>query len=767
MRCHYEVLGVQRDADDAEIKKSYRKMALRYHPDKNPDNVDEYTEIFREIQCAYDVLSDKQERAFYDKHREAILKGGDEFVDDSLDLMRFFNPSCHTGYNDKPDGFYVVYGDVFRTLSEEEEPYLEGDSADEYDVPEFGDSNSDYETVVAPFYSYWLGFCTRKSFVWKDKYDIRQAPNRPTQRLMEKENKKIRDQFKRKRNEEVRALVAYIRKRDRRVKAFLEEQEATKLENKRKMEEKRAEEIRKRNEALGEYKEQDWMTMDDSALDSIDAHFGGSDVDELDILQDDDSLGNEDFVEMVDEFYCIACEKTFKSEKALSNHEKSKKHKENLEMIKAEMEHEIANELKMDEADDIDLDGDDLTDDDDGGDLDKLIDGESSHSDVNDNHGDKEASDEMFKRIDSMNLTENVVLRNVIERTTSPKQQDIIPEVVEEGSGGGGSILPHATDSLKYTKQKGIGKNRQGSIKMKDKKKKRNGAGSKKSSMYDVVDEEILEWAENISTEECLRPRDSLALPRRKSKKKEVRETADRLRHIDDLVGKNIQDLEQQQATLGDSPLTDSIYVHRKKKSGKQQRKAAARCKQLFQIGDDDDDDSDEDDTESGESLDETEGNTEKNRNAGSVIEDGEKSINPSSSSIQAHVDKLAVKDQETKDNSNNGIVEKEITDDTVNKTDLNVEGTESSNKNNNKINKKQSRKNTDATKNNSSAATTKNTTESTRPDGDEHFICGVCTYEFPTRNKLFTHIKNEGHAMLKEQPKIGGKKGGKKSKRK
>lgn len=82
MKCHYDVLGVQRDADDVEIKKAHRRMALRYHPDKNPDNMEEYTEIFREVQSAYDVLSDKQERAFYDKHREVgsfILFGYLEF----------------------------------------------------------------------------------------------------------------------------------------------------------------------------------------------------------------------------------------------------------------------------------------------------------------------------------------------------------------------------------------------------------------------------------------------------------------------------------------------------------------------------------------------------------------------------------------------------------------------------------------------------------------------------------------------------------------
>ena len=61
MRCHYEVLSVERNATDDEIKKSYRKLALKLHPDKNPDNP-EVVEKFREVQSAYDVLMDPQVR---------------------------------------------------------------------------------------------------------------------------------------------------------------------------------------------------------------------------------------------------------------------------------------------------------------------------------------------------------------------------------------------------------------------------------------------------------------------------------------------------------------------------------------------------------------------------------------------------------------------------------------------------------------------------------------------------------------------------------
>lgn len=46
MKCHYEVLEVSRDADDETIKKAYRKLALKWHPDKNPDNLEECTKLF-------------------------------------------------------------------------------------------------------------------------------------------------------------------------------------------------------------------------------------------------------------------------------------------------------------------------------------------------------------------------------------------------------------------------------------------------------------------------------------------------------------------------------------------------------------------------------------------------------------------------------------------------------------------------------------------------------------------------------------------------
>ena len=77
-RDYYEILGVQRNATEDEIKKSYRKLALQFHPDRNPNNK-EAEEKFKEATEAYEVLSDQQKRARYDKFGHQGMRGGSDF----------------------------------------------------------------------------------------------------------------------------------------------------------------------------------------------------------------------------------------------------------------------------------------------------------------------------------------------------------------------------------------------------------------------------------------------------------------------------------------------------------------------------------------------------------------------------------------------------------------------------------------------------------------------------------------------------------------
>jgi DnaJ family protein B protein 6 len=73
----YEVLGVSRSASDADIKKAYRKLSLKYHPDKNPNNKEAAEEIFKKVSFAYGILSDKDKRRTYDTYgRDAVLNNG-------------------------------------------------------------------------------------------------------------------------------------------------------------------------------------------------------------------------------------------------------------------------------------------------------------------------------------------------------------------------------------------------------------------------------------------------------------------------------------------------------------------------------------------------------------------------------------------------------------------------------------------------------------------------------------------------------------------
>ncbi|KAI5661727.1 hypothetical protein M9H77_21050 [Catharanthus roseus] len=73
---YYKILGVDRKASDEDLKKAYRKLAMKWHPDKNPNNKKEAEAKFKQISEAYDVLSDSNKRAVYDQFGEDGLKGG-------------------------------------------------------------------------------------------------------------------------------------------------------------------------------------------------------------------------------------------------------------------------------------------------------------------------------------------------------------------------------------------------------------------------------------------------------------------------------------------------------------------------------------------------------------------------------------------------------------------------------------------------------------------------------------------------------------------
>src|SRR2546421_2862926 len=94
-RDYYEVLGLARNASEEEVKRAYRKLAVQYHPDKNP-NDPHAEEKFKELGEAYDVLMDADKRAAYDRFGHAAFAQG--------------MPSRGGGFHDPFDIFREVFG---------------------------------------------------------------------------------------------------------------------------------------------------------------------------------------------------------------------------------------------------------------------------------------------------------------------------------------------------------------------------------------------------------------------------------------------------------------------------------------------------------------------------------------------------------------------------------------------------------------------------------------------------------------------------------
>lgn len=261
--CYYDLLEVRSDASDLDLKKAYRRKALQYHPDKNPDNVEEATTIFAEIRAAYEVLSDPQERAWYDSHKEQILSDTplnpndeyDDYVVDSTvtgvtteELMMFFNSSLYTSIDNSPAGFYQIAGKVFAKIAKDEVSWglrlgLDGyknykDMEFEEHInsrgyilacdsskanlsnllfPIFGYSSTSYEELKL-FYTKWSSFNTLKSFTWKDEYMYSRNYDRRTKREINKRNEKARAKAKEEYIKTVKRYVNFIKKLDQRMK---------------------------------------------------------------------------------------------------------------------------------------------------------------------------------------------------------------------------------------------------------------------------------------------------------------------------------------------------------------------------------------------------------------------------------------------------------------------------------------------------------------------------------------------------------------------
>ena len=97
-RDYYEVLGVSKSVSEADLKKTYRRLAMKYHPDRNPD--DKEAEVkFKEAKEAYDVLSNAEKRAAYDQFGHAAFEGG--------------MGAGAGGFGAGAGGFGDIFGDMF------------------------------------------------------------------------------------------------------------------------------------------------------------------------------------------------------------------------------------------------------------------------------------------------------------------------------------------------------------------------------------------------------------------------------------------------------------------------------------------------------------------------------------------------------------------------------------------------------------------------------------------------------------------------------
>lgn len=304
---------------------------MELHPDRNFGNVEETTKLFAEVQSAYEILSDPQERAWYDSHRNAILRDDGEThenhyehnvrltsAEDILNMSR--SVAVDKDFSDSPSGFFATVRGFFDTLAREEELVCEWEDLDPVSYPSFGSAADDYETNVRPFYAAWTGFATSKTYSWEDLHRPSEAPDRRIRRMMEKENKRFRDEAIHDFNNLVRSFVCFVKRRDPRFKPIKQsdEERQTALRSAAAAQAARS---RAANMAKFAQLKETPDRMKSEAL-------------------NEEDIGNENQEVIAEQVECVVCRKTFKSEKQYEAHEKSNKHIKAVAHIRRQMQKE-------------------------------------------------------------------------------------------------------------------------------------------------------------------------------------------------------------------------------------------------------------------------------------------------------------------------------------------------------------------------------------------------------------------------------------------
>ena len=249
--------------------------------------------------------------------------------------VRFFRASAYTEHSDADGGFFSVYGRVFADIEEKEiraENEREDDSDDDgsglMSRPSFGSSSSP-PSVVRAFYAYWSSFASRRSFSFRDKWRLPEAPNRQIRRAMEVDNRKERFKARKEYSELVRELASWVRKRDRRL---LEAERKEREDERRRADERKNklkadEEVRRRERSdYAQREQQRWEEQERARR----VAYGDIDEEERKAEKADrERRGKADALTV--ELECVVCRKMFKSEQQWQNHERSRKHRDALE----------------------------------------------------------------------------------------------------------------------------------------------------------------------------------------------------------------------------------------------------------------------------------------------------------------------------------------------------------------------------------------------------------------------------------------------------